>query len=56
MYVFSMPILLPPFAEFQSAFSQNHCQNVNGVLLTWAVTLFIGKTSSSTGYNGQFAC
>ena len=50
--VFSTPILLPPFAGCQSAFSQNHGQNVNEVLLTGAVTtLLIGKTSSSTGYN-----
>ena len=34
MYVFSTPILLPPFAGFQSAFSQNHSQSVNEVLLT----------------------
>ena len=52
MYVFSTPILLSPFAGCQSAFSQNHRQNVNEVLLTGAVTtLLIGKTSSSTGYN-----
>ena len=34
MYVISTPILLPPFAGCQSAFSQNHSQNVNEVLLT----------------------
>ena len=34
MYVISTPILLPPFAECQSAFSQNQGQNVNEVLLT----------------------
>ena len=34
MYVFSTPIRLPTFAGFQSAFSQNHSQNVNEVLLT----------------------
>ena len=51
VYVFSTPILLPPFAGCQSAFSQNHSQNVNEALLTGAVTLLIGKTSSSTGYN-----
>ena len=44
MYIFSMPILLPPFAGCQSAFSQNHSQNVNEVLLTLAVTLLIGKS------------
>ena len=52
MYVFSAPTLLPPFAGCQSAFSQNHSQNVNEVLFTGAVTtLLIGKTSSSTDYN-----
>ena len=35
MYVISTPILLLPFAGCQSAFSQNHSQNVNEVLLTW---------------------
>ena len=34
MYVISTSILLPPFAGCQSAFSQNHSQNVNEVLLT----------------------
>ena len=34
LYVISTPILLLPFAGCQSAFSQNHSQNVNEVLLT----------------------
>ena len=34
MYVISTPILLSPFAGCQSAFSPNHSQNVNEVLLT----------------------